>query len=147
MLNFIKKLFGAQSPSPSPTHDPLSNQQIFDKVAVHLFTQGKQSENKSGTCLYRGRQNTSCAVGCLIPDSLYERDMEENIYEALYDSFPQIRTLFGSHSKDLLIELQLVHDVSGNWVITKKMHDALLAVADKFDLDASILDGLKFKDR
>ena len=51
-------------------------QEIFDTVAEHLFTQGKQAVSDKG-CAYRGRDNTTCAVGCLIKDSEYLPAMDD----------------------------------------------------------------------
>jgi hypothetical protein len=49
----------------------MTHQEIFDKVAAHLIKQGRQSA-LGGGCVYRGPDNTSCAIGCLIPDSAYD---------------------------------------------------------------------------
>lgn len=51
-------------------------QEIFNEVATHLLKQGKASRVNFGVCLYRGPDNTSCAVGCLIPDEMYDQKME-----------------------------------------------------------------------
>jgi len=55
----------------------LTPQQIFDKVATHLMTQGKQAHNERNECVYRGLGGTSCAMGCLIPDECYDQGMED----------------------------------------------------------------------
>ena len=54
----------------------LTNQEIFDKVAVHLLTQNKQSRTGDVGCAYRGNDGLSCAIGCLIPDAEYTQDIE-----------------------------------------------------------------------
>ena len=48
-------------------------QELFDKIATHLLTQGARSENSLGKCLYRGEFGRKCAVGCLISDEEYEQ--------------------------------------------------------------------------
>lgn len=49
-----------------------SRQKTFDKVVKHLLKQGKQSLMSGGfICANRGANNTSCAVGCLLPDEAY----------------------------------------------------------------------------
>jgi hypothetical protein len=52
----------------------MTDQEIFDKVALHLLEYGRlgiRSEDGSG-CVYKTDTGLSCAVGCLIPDDLYD---------------------------------------------------------------------------
>lgn len=53
-----------------------SFQSIFDEVLFKLRAQGKSSTNSQDQCLYRGNNNTRCAVGHLILDKDYSPDME-----------------------------------------------------------------------
>ncbi len=48
---------------------------VFNKVKRHLLKQGKKSK-RGGTCQYRGPGGTMCAIGCLIKDSAYSKEME-----------------------------------------------------------------------
>lgn len=124
----------------------MNAQQIFNTVAAHLFAQGKQSKNlESGCCLYRGPGDTMCAVGCLIPDDVYDKRMENwsvrtviSRYEALYRLGPHERLL------DLL---QTTHDHDQNWASTPAMHGALSNVAENQSLDFSVASTFKFADR
>ncbi len=104
------------------TMKPKTLQQIFDKVVKHLLTQGKKAMMNAESCAYRGKDNTSCAVGCLIPDRYYNPLMEGRsvgVFES-DDSGPQ-KELFVSafdksgiphdpESLELLQELQACHD-------------------------------------
>lgn len=54
----------------------LTNQQIFDKVATHLLTQGDLSINMDGICQYRADSGFKCAAGVLIHDEHYSPDLE-----------------------------------------------------------------------
>ena len=54
----------------------MTGQEIFDSVLAHLRKQGDASLNASGKCAYRGEGGTACAVGCLIPDELYDPRIE-----------------------------------------------------------------------
>lgn len=60
----------------------LTVQQVFDRVARHLLEQGKKSLTVAGsnpknyTCLYRGPGGTKCAVGAIIPDELYCKEID-----------------------------------------------------------------------
>ena len=55
---------------------PPALEPLLDRIATHLATQHKQSlayRNQTTQCAYRGRDGTSCAVGCLISDVQMER--------------------------------------------------------------------------
>lgn len=56
----------------------MTAQEVFDAVATHLLTQNARSvtEDSPGTCLYRGPEGRKCAIGALIPDSLYRPEIE-----------------------------------------------------------------------
>lgn len=53
----------------------MRKQEIYNTVRDHLLNQNKQSII-DGVCQYRGPKHTMCAVGCLIPDELYDPRME-----------------------------------------------------------------------
>lgn len=57
-----------------------TNQEIFDIVAKHLLAQMERSRNReaffSSACAYHSSDGLKCAIGCLIPDSLYQRSLE-----------------------------------------------------------------------
>ena len=84
-------------------------QEIFDKVARHLLTQNKQSRNKELECLYRGEDGAMCAAGCLIPEDLYDVDMEGHSWKTTVDKFPEVNV---GHI-ELVQDLQNLHD-NGN---------------------------------
>ena len=77
----------------------MTQQQIFDKVATHLLTQGAKSM-MGDTCRYRGSNGAKCAVGCLIKDDHYDPILElrssrsELVKEALIKSKVDIRCSF-----------------------------------------------------
>ncbi len=53
-------------------------QDIFDTVAVHLIEQGEPSVDATGSCQYRDGVGANgkmlmCAIGCLIPDEMYDK--------------------------------------------------------------------------
>ena len=100
-------------------------QETFDKVATHLLTQDEQSMDAGGGCQYR-YHGLACAVGCLIPDQVYEKyavDEEEgngdnalennsieeaNVKEALIAS--NAIEPDNEYYIDLLAALQRMHD-------------------------------------
>lgn len=68
-----------------------SLQETFDTIVNHLRQQGcksieiNDSFNEYNRCLYRGSNNTKCAIGCLIPDESYQEGFEGNTpYKSRY---------------------------------------------------------------
>lgn len=53
--------------------------EVFYKVEAHLLAQGEKSMSYNGlsdVCAYRGEGGVQCAVGCLIKDEFYHKDLE-----------------------------------------------------------------------
>ena len=128
----------------------MNNQEVFDKVSTHLFTQGKRAIDK-GTdhCKYR-YNGLSCAVGCLIPDSLYQDDLEGVGIQLILETdedYKDIIDFFAGVDVELLSQLQSVHDDINNFESTEIMQEQLFYIADKFRLNAGILSNISFKDR
>jgi hypothetical protein len=123
-------------------------QQIFDKSAVHLLTQNKKAKSH-GSCQYRGDGGTMCAVGCLIPDEHYSKDIEgcgvsgawharsadpyaRKLREALMASGIDIDD---AKTMRMLDELQTIHD---NHPVELWLGD-LRDLAENFSLNAEAL--------
>ena len=86
-----------------------TEQETFDLVVNHLLTQNERAVIE-GKCRYR-LGSLKCAVGCLIPDTLYTEDMEERSVGPLLDKFPHLRNVVAiNHHDHLLNGLQGVHD-------------------------------------
>lgn len=92
----------------------MTAQEIFDKVTAHLRKQGKASVDIDGSCAYRGEGGTSCAVGCLIPDEMYDEMMEGGAVHAEEPKYPElykaIDVLGLRGNVGLLTSLQRAHD-------------------------------------
>ena len=56
----------------------MTEQEIFDKVVLHLYQQGEPSITHGGRCRYR-LSGKMCAIGCLIPDDMYSESMEGGV--------------------------------------------------------------------
>ena len=61
----------------------MHKQEIFDTIVAHLRNQGKKAANGSTVegrgqlqCKYRSDDGLKCAVGYLIPDDRYAKEME-----------------------------------------------------------------------
>jgi len=68
-------------------------QEVFDFVVQALIAQGRGSAVKDADgvrCKYRGPEGTMCAVGHLLPDELYYRDLEGRSAPALLDDASHI---------------------------------------------------------
>lgn len=89
----------------------MNAQEIFNKVATHLMTQGERSIGITGLCAYRGIKGLTCAVGCLISDEAYiwtlenRRACSRQVREAL-----ELSGIDEKKHRDLLADLQQVHD-------------------------------------
>ena len=91
-------------------------QQIFDKTASHLLKQGVQSvlADVVNTCAYRGQGGSMCAVGCLINNDSYRRNLEgkpvtcKKVQKALRNSGIEFDA--DGQVMRLLTMLQTMHD-------------------------------------
>lgn len=109
-----------------------SMQQIFNKVYTHLMAQKERCSDDAGSCQYKyeiGGKVYRCAVGALIPDALYNRDIEgqgvNEDNETLIDILREVNVIgpgsIGSQDNrkrvHFLMDLQHLHDndFSGGW--------------------------------
>lgn len=115
-------------------------QAILDKVAKHLLKQNAQSKIKtigpdgyeSVRCLYRGPENLSCAVGCLILEENYHVSLEGEGVDSLEVQNALIAS--GVENTDgtisLLRRLQDMHDCNS----VREWPFCLEQIASDFDL-------------
>lgn len=90
----------------------MNKQEIFDRVAAHLMQQGRVSvREREESCAYRGAGGARCAVGLLIPDDLYDADMEGSRAGYILTVWPKLGDLLDVRlNGNLLDELQHIHD-------------------------------------
>lgn len=90
-----------------------TNQELVDFVVRKLFQQGKQAR-ANHDCAYRGSDGTKCAVGFLIPDEEYHRELEcygpgtEPLKSVIHRAMGQ--TYLSAMQEDLLYALRSAHD-------------------------------------
>jgi hypothetical protein len=104
------------------TSETLTAREIFDTVKAHLLKQGRRSMTSgvltgTVTCAYRGVDGLECAVGCLIRDHEYSREMEgEGVAALALDGLLPERLL---PHQGLLEALQGIHDQTDpeNWIL------------------------------
>ena len=86
---------------------------VFNHVIDHLRKQGTKSLHpEGGICAYRGRDETMCAVGCLIADDEYDPVWEGRGIDFLVGENqlpPGLKERIESNLL-MLIALQILHD-------------------------------------
>lgn len=110
----------------------MTNQQVYNKVKAHLLTQKTKSYSRSlGICVYKMVRSTKkCAIGCLLPDDVYESSMEGVGVENLLRLYPKVNELFIGVDVSLLDALQTIHDKES----VKKWPHQLEVVAKDYGL-------------
>lgn len=113
-------------------------QSVYDRVALHLLTQGEPSFDADRECAYRGVNNTSCAVGCLIKDEFYYPDLEG--WSVTREATRRVLELSGVDvdmtTEFMLMNLQQLHDHHP----PKTWAQQLCIVATKYGLSTSVVD-------
>lgn len=97
----------------------MDRQRIYETVRAHLAVQGRRAviikEDGKPVCAYRTPEGRKCAIGCLIPDELYDADMESRGAVSVLKLFPKVAQHLGvADHKDegFLLALQCAHDYS-----------------------------------
>ena len=94
----------------------MSIKQIINKVENHLLKQNAKSLNSEANCRYRGDNGMSCAIGCLLPDEIYDPLIEgkgvlSDILKARLTHVVGVQNTAKNKKLELLGELQDVHDM------------------------------------
>lgn len=102
----------------------MTYEQISEKIRDHLIEQRRPATTPGGACMYHvnvGGKLLMCAVGCLIPEYLYDRAMEGSTPASGDQGGVKLRIalreLYDSINIQMLKEWQNYHDGSayGNW--------------------------------
>jgi hypothetical protein len=117
----------------------MTKQEIFDTVAIHLIKQGKKSVGDDGKCKFRTPEGLKCAVGCLIPDEVYDPSMEDESVESLIYAHDALDFL--NPNALFLLKLQSAHDreplEDQTWMDAVILR--LRKIAEKYNLSAAVL--------
>lgn len=111
-------------------------QEVFDWVVFNLKTQGKQSRNDQGTCVYRGEDGCKCAAGFLIADAHYIPELEGTGWRYLQEMLPSAR----SRHTDMIEDLQIAHDTYSFNDIPDNIWAEMKRIAEKYRLSSAIVD-------
>lgn len=124
---------------------PMTKQEVFDKVARHLLTQRVKAVTSMYTltpkCVYRSENGLSCAIGCLIPDSLYTSAIEGTPVRGgsgtlLLTVLRKANVPVDNYADvSFLSDLQGVHDLCP----VEAWKDQLLQVAVRYELNAAAI--------
>lgn len=95
-----------------------TKQETFNLVVKGLAAQGFEQAKgpyESSDCMYRDDKGRKCAAGQLIPDEIYDPEMEAmgsirwlSIHNPLYHWYAD--SGLADHDEGLLIDLQTAHD-------------------------------------
>jgi len=121
----------------------LTKQATFNKVYKFLVAQGRPAFDKAtNQCRYRHKLRNGkvlkCAVGCLIPNHMYNPGMENRGCESVFRIFPEVRNKLGLPSH-FYVQLQQEHDA---WVGHRSLREfkaGMKKIAVCNDLDPSIV--------
>ena len=91
----------------------MTNQEAFEKVVARLTDGRGRAMNEHRACMYRAPSGLPCAVGCLIPDEEYRKDLEGSSIMALGNlTLPSLAGL----DLYMLAAVQAVHDGYQYWI-------------------------------
>ena len=98
----------------------ITTEEIYNKVSEHLLSMKNQSVDEKDDCVYRGPNGSKCAIGCLIKDEFYSKDLETKsidlhgrIKEAVEKSIARKLT---NNETRMLAALQALHDQNMYWI-------------------------------
>lgn len=118
----------------------MNHQDLFNKVADHLLSQGQRSISLIAStgdmgCAYRGEDGLKCAIGALIPDEIYSRHIEGKsvVSLAVKKILPRCGVGTDLSTLEFLKALQDIHDKEDPFCWRK----SLIYLADSFNLDPS----------
>ena len=113
----------------------MNDQQAFDKMVTHAFTQKEKAIDLEGRCCYRTKCGKMCFVGAILPDEEYKPGYENRSIR----EFDSEITAFEGLSAGLLPQAQIIHDAYNvsNW-----FHEFTL-LSKRFKLDPSVLNTFK----
>lgn len=88
-----------------------TNQSVFTNSVRYLLRQGVPSiEESSGQCKYRSDDGCRCAIGAILPDHLYRRDMEGQRVSLILQERRATNKYFLDVDRVLLSDMQTAHD-------------------------------------
>jgi hypothetical protein len=94
----------------------MTTQEAYESIRAYFTRPGAQlAKKENGFCSYRLDTSSGvakCAVGCLIPDDLYNYKMEDVRVGVLIRQFPELNPIFEGVSIAFLENAQWAHDAT-----------------------------------
>jgi hypothetical protein len=115
-----------------------TNQEVFDRVCVHLARQGRRAATAGGKCLYQTEEGRRCAIGCLFPDDAPFAALDEGGLTAV--GLIDEGTLTADVNPRFLGSLQKAHDFN---IDPLGLRIALRDIAADYDLNPAAADTIK----
>jgi hypothetical protein len=81
-------------------------QTTYNEIVSGLRKQNAKSVGENGCCMFRGLNNTKCAIGMILPDELYNPLFDNPKSDLTVWSLDIIKR----HNEKLLSALMIVHD-------------------------------------
>lgn len=80
------------------------------RIAAHLAAQRGRAVSADKACAYRGADQTMCAVGCLIPDEVYDPGMEGKSALEVFAGWPEALEAVGIDSTFVPEVMDVIQD-------------------------------------
>lgn len=81
-----------------------------EATRANSFPNDRRDINPLVGCFYRDAAGNKCAFGCLIPDDVYDPEMEGQVAHILLGSRPALRDLFVNVNTEFIRAAQGAHD-------------------------------------
>lgn len=139
--------------APTTAPQPTDLQSLFTSILTKQWAQAAQAMDDAGSmCAYRGTDNHRCAVGCIIPDDVYDCRAESATVAdvmRLDDDISEYRVPAAKALRGMLLASGLTPETFPLLSALQKVHDdqanphtwpaAWAAVADTFGLTMPVL--------
>jgi hypothetical protein len=116
----------------------MTNQELFNINWQWFVVEGHAQSSGSGKCLYRGPNGTKCAIGCALPDELWDEAINSDAYSSLMTQ-EAIRDFFSDVDVEVAVGLQAAHDTwspdIGDGPFTEYMEEELRRLAAAYSLE------------
>lgn len=97
----------------------MTPQEIFDTASIAVLKQGQRA-TRNELCVYRAANGLKCALGHLIPDEMYKKEMEGNGAYTVVKKFPELPEYLRTNI-ELVKHLQNAHDMSDGYIATNEV--------------------------
>jgi hypothetical protein len=89
----------------------VNTQEAYDAIREYFSKPDAiLAKSQGGRCEYRTAEGRGCAVGCLIPDGLYDPKMENHVVDTVFMDFPAVGKYFEGVDMNFLLRAQSLHD-------------------------------------